>query len=134
MTTQEKAYSDVPVGHDNHARCKMLGQILDRIGNKWTIMIVGALSQGPVRFNALQRVVDGVSHRMLTLTLRGLEADGLVTRTVYPTVPPRVEYALTEVGRSLIVPLKALLEWAESNQPAIAAAQSESAPEAMTGT
>jgi len=115
--------------HDNHGRCRMLGQILDRIGNKWTIMIVGALSEGPVRFNALQRIVEGVSHRMLTLTLRGLEADGLVVRTVYPTVPPRVEYELTDMGRSLIEPLKALLAWAESHQPAISEAQAAISPD-----
>ena len=109
---------------DDHARCKALGRVLDRIGDKWTVMVVGALSKGtPVRFNALMRLVDGVSHRMLTLTLRGLEQDGLVKRTVYPTVPPKVEYQLTEVGRSLIEPLSALTLWAQKNLPAIEAAR-----------
>lgn len=108
--------------HDDHARCKALGRVLDRIGDKWTVMVVGALSKGPVRFNALMRLVDGVSHRMLTLTLRGLEQDGLVKRTVYPTVPPKVEYQLTDVGRSLIEPLSALTLWAQKNLPAIEAA------------
>jgi len=113
-----------PVGmHDDHARCKALGRVLDRIGDKWTVMVVGALSDGPVRFNALLRRIDGVSHRMLTLTLRGLEQDGLVKRTVYPTVPPKVEYELTEIGRSLIDPLSALSSWAQTNLPAIEAAR-----------
>jgi DNA-binding HxlR family transcriptional regulator len=76
-----------------------------------------------MRFNALLRLIDGVSHRMLTLTVRGLEQDGLVKRTVYPTVPPKVEYELTHVGRSLIEPLSALAAWAQRNQPAIQAAR-----------
>lgn len=108
---------------DNHSRCKALGQVLDRIGSKWTIMVVGRLSCGPMRFNALLRSVEGISHRMLTLTLRGLEHDGLVKRTVFPTVPPKVEYALTDSGQSLIVPLQALAHWAEANLAAINAAR-----------
>jgi DNA-binding HxlR family transcriptional regulator len=106
-----------------HASCKALGQVLDRIGDKWTVMVVGGLAKGPMRFNALLRLIGGVSHRMLTLTLRGLEHDGLVKRTVYPSVPPKVEYELTEVGRSLIKPLRALSEWVQRNQPAIEAAR-----------
>jgi DNA-binding HxlR family transcriptional regulator len=86
-------------------------------------MVVGALSKGPTRFNALLRLIDGVSHRMLTLTLRGLEQDGLVKRTVYASVPPKVEYELTAVGASLVKPLRALSEWALTNQPAIQAAR-----------
>ncbi|GFM82593.1 hypothetical protein PSCICN_32850 [Pseudomonas cichorii] len=89
-------------------------------------MVVGALSNGPVRFNALLRLVGGVSHRMLTLTLRGLEQDGLVKRTVYPTVPPKVEYELTEVGRSLIEPLGVLCSWAEANLPVIEGSRNKS--------
>ncbi|OYU41528.1 MAG: hypothetical protein CFE44_29270, partial [Burkholderiales bacterium PBB4] len=88
-----------------------------------TIMVVGALSKGPMRFNALLRLIGGVSHRMLTLTLRGLEQDGLVKRTVYATVPPKVEYELTEAGRSLIEPLSALSAWAQDNLPGIEAAR-----------
>ena len=106
-----------------HASRKALGQVLDRVGDKWTVMVVGGLSKGPMRFNALLRLIGGVSHRMLTLTLRGLEHDGLVKRTVYPSVPPKVEYELTEVGRSLIKPLSALSEWVQRNQPAIEAAR-----------
>ena len=122
--------------HDDHARCKALGRVLDRIGDKWTVMVVGALSKGPVRFNALMRFVEGVSHRMLTLTLRGLEKDGLVKRTVYPTVPPKVEYQLTEVGCSLIEPLSALTAWAQTNLPAIEAARAtnDDAESAETST
>jgi DNA-binding HxlR family transcriptional regulator len=100
-----------------------LGQVLDRIGDKWTVMVVGALSKGPMRFNALLRLIDGVSHRMLTLTLRGLEHDGLVKRTVYASVPPKVEYELTAAGASLVKPLRALSEWALKNQPALQAAR-----------
>ena len=124
MAKMRKTEPAAPPGvHDDHARCKALGRVLDRIGDKWTIMVVGGLSSGPLRFNALLRTIDGVSHRMLTLTLRGLEQDGLVSRTVHPTVPPKVEYALTDVGRSLIGPLTALSSWAEANLPAIEAAR-----------
>ena len=110
---------------DPHAECRALGCILDRIGNKWTVMVVGVLAPGPMRFNQIMRAIGGVSHRMLTLTLRGLEADGLVTRTAYPEVPPRVEYALTETGRSLIGPLKVLADWAVDHRPAIEAARGD---------
>jgi DNA-binding HxlR family transcriptional regulator len=91
--------------------------------------VVGVLSKGPIRFNALLRLIGGVSHRMLTLAQRGLEQDALVRRTVYPTVPHKVEYELTAVGRSLIEPLNALSEWAHTNQPAIQAARSLSGAE-----
>jgi DNA-binding HxlR family transcriptional regulator len=99
--------------------CKALGNILDRVGDKWTVMVVGILSEGPMRFNALQRAVEGVSHRMLTLTLRGLERDGLVKRTAFPTVPPRVDYELTKLGHSLKPPLETLAEWARVHRGAI---------------
>jgi DNA-binding HxlR family transcriptional regulator len=88
-------------------------------------MVVGALSKGPLRFNAIMRVVDGVSHRMLTLTLRSLECDGLVKRTAYATIPPKVEYELTKLGRSLIEPLKTLAAWAKRNRPVIEAARAQ---------
>jgi DNA-binding HxlR family transcriptional regulator len=120
-TATEQTIGDA-AGHDmNH--CKSAGQILDRIGDKWTVMVVGLLSKGPIRFNAMQRAISGVSHRMLTLTLRGLERDGMVLRTVYPTVPPKVEYALTDLGRLLIEPLLALALWADRNRPTIEAAR-----------
>jgi DNA-binding HxlR family transcriptional regulator len=82
-------------------------------------MVVGTLAYGPMRFNALMRAIGGVSHRMLTLTLRGLERDGLLTRTAYATIPPKVVYELTGLGRSLIEPLKVLKGWAVENQAAI---------------
>lgn len=111
-----------PEEHE-HAECRAAAQVLDRIGDKWTVMVVGTLSKGPMRFNAVMRAIGGVSHRMLTLTLRGLERDGLVRRTVYPTIPPKVEYELTELGRSLIGPLKTLAAWTQANRPAIEAAR-----------
>lgn len=86
-------------------------RLLDRIGDRWTVLVVGALGEGPLRFSAIRRTVEGVSQKMLTQTLRGLERDGLVTRTVYAEVPPRVEYELTAAGRTLQEPLKALERW-----------------------
>ncbi|WP_423924314.1 winged helix-turn-helix transcriptional regulator [Frigoribacterium sp. 2-23] len=86
-------------------------RVLDRIGDRWTVLIVGTLSHGPRRFSEIRRHVEGISQKMLTQTLRGLERDGLVTRTVFAEVPPRVEYALTEAGRTLCAPLKALEDW-----------------------
>lgn len=90
-------------------------RLLDRIGDRWTVLIVGALDPGPQRFSALATRVGGISQKMLTQTLRSLERDGFVTRTVYPEIPPRVEYELTELGRSLQRPLQALEEWAVAN-------------------
>ena len=101
----------------DHAGCRAVADTLARIGDKWTVMVVGSLSQGPLRYNELNRAIDGISQRMLTLTLKGLEQDGLVTRTLYPTIPPRVEYALTDMGRTLIEPLQALFAWASANVP-----------------
>ncbi len=105
------------------ANCKALGRILDRIADKWTVMVVGVLSHGPMRFNAMQRSIPGISHRMLTLTLRGLERDGLVKRTPFATIPPRVDYELTEAGHSLTEPLRMLAAWARARQGDIKAAQ-----------
>ena len=100
-------------------------ETLARIGDRWTVMVVGALWQGPLRYNELQRAVDGISQRMLSLTLKGLEQDGLVTRTVFPTTPPRVDYELTGLGRKLIVPLHALYEWAVTHRPAMLEARAQ---------
>jgi len=112
-------HTDVcPEGHP-HEECRALADILARIGDKWTVMVVGVLSQGSMRYSQIFKAVDGVSQRMLTLTLKNLERDGLVTRTVYPTNPPRVDYALTGLGRTLIVPLHALWTWAQANRSAI---------------
>lgn len=108
----------------NLGDCRVVGTVLSRIGDKWSILVVMILTDGPRRFNELKRLIGGVSQRMLTFTLRGLERDGLVSRTVYPTVPPRVEYALTDLGRSLQDPVQALGAWAFSNLPAIQEARS----------
>jgi DNA-binding HxlR family transcriptional regulator len=95
-----------------HADCRKVGQVLARVGDKWSVLIVMQLADGPLRFSEIKRRVNGISQRMLTLTLRGLERDGLVTRTVFPTIPPRVDYALSDLGRSLTKPVLALGEWA----------------------
>jgi DNA-binding HxlR family transcriptional regulator len=101
---------------DPYVDCRVILDVFDRVGDKWTMMVVGALSDGPTRFNAVKRAIDGISHRILTLTLRGLERDGIISRTVYPTVPPKVEYELTDLGRSLIEPLNALANWSLKNK------------------
>jgi DNA-binding HxlR family transcriptional regulator len=103
--------------------CKAVSGVLARVGDKWSVLIVALLGDGPKRFNEIKRMVGGISQRMLTLTLRGLERDGLVTRTVFPTVPPRVDYELTELGRSLWRPVEALSVWARANQAEIEAAR-----------
>jgi len=94
-------------------------EVLNRVGDKWSVLSVGLLADGPKRFSELRRTVEGISQRMLTLTLRGLERDGLVTRTVYPTIPPRVEYELTELGRTLRKPIQSLAKWAQENRQQI---------------
>lgn len=104
--------------------CRALGQIIDRIADKWAVMVVGHLSaSGTMRFNALMRAIPGVSHRMLTLTLRGLQRDGIVSRTAFATIPPRVDYALTPLGLSLTGPLSMLAGWASGNRVEIEAAR-----------
>ena len=92
--------------------CKAVSGVLARIGDKWSVLIVTRLGAKPRRFNEIKREIGGISQRMLTLTLRGLERDGLVTRTVFPTIPPRVDYELTPLGRSLLEPVRALGDWA----------------------
>jgi DNA-binding HxlR family transcriptional regulator len=98
-------------------------RILDRIGDRWTVLVVGVLAEGEARFSELGRRIEGVSKKMLTQTLRALERDGLVTRTVYPEVPVRVEYALTEAGRTLCEPLRALEEWSIAHLGDVAASR-----------
>ena len=98
-------------------------QILDRIADKWSLLVMALLENGTLRFTELLRLVDGVSQRMLTVTLRQLERDGLVSRTVHPVVPPRVDYSLTDLGRSLNATVLALVTWTESHQSDIAAAR-----------
>jgi DNA-binding HxlR family transcriptional regulator len=110
---------------DEHegANCGAISALLARIGDKWTVLVVEMLRDGAMRFSEMRRAIGVISQRMLTLTLRGLERDGLVTRTVYPTVPPRVEYALTTRGRTLREPLCALAEWVRKHQSAIEQSQ-----------
>ena len=97
----------------------MVAHVLSRIGDKWTVYVVRLLSDGSMRFNEIKRAIPAISQRMLTLTLRGLERDGLVTRTIYPTIPPRVDYELTDLGRTLIATLVELGEWALSNRASV---------------
>jgi DNA-binding HxlR family transcriptional regulator len=99
--------------------CRAVSEVLDRVGDKWSVLVVTMLGDGSKRFNELRRAIASISQRMLTLTLRGLERDGLVTRTVYPTIPPRVDYTLTELGRSLLVPVHGLGLWARQNRDKI---------------
>ncbi|HEY0033224.1 MAG TPA: helix-turn-helix domain-containing protein [Devosia sp.] len=102
------------------ANCTAMSDVLNRIGDKWSDMVVGMLGRnGTLRFNELKRLINGVSQRMLTLTLRNLERDGLVTRTIYPEVPPRVEYGLTELGKTLQGPISELWNWSAENHGAI---------------
>jgi DNA-binding HxlR family transcriptional regulator len=107
------------------ADCRAISDVLARVGDKWSVLVVSRLGDGPLRFNELRRSIGGISQRMLTLTLRGLERDGLVTRTVFPTIPPRVDYGLTVLGRDLLNPVSALGAWAIRNQPKIARAREQ---------
>jgi DNA-binding HxlR family transcriptional regulator len=99
--------------------CRAVSEVLARVGDKWTVLVVSVLGDGPKRFNELRRSLGSISQRMLTLTLRGLERDGLVTRTVFATVPPRVDYELTKLGHSLLEPVSSLSSWARQNRAAI---------------
>jgi DNA-binding HxlR family transcriptional regulator len=109
-----------PVRHED---CQPFRQVLDRVGDKWSVLVVALLGEGPLRFSELRRMIEGISQRMLTLTLRGLERDGLLIRTVYPTIPPRVDYELTNAGRTLLQPVQVLAAWASKHWPSIQAAQ-----------
>lgn len=107
----------------DHTECIAVREVLSRVGDKWSVLIVVLLGEGPQRFNDLRRNIEGISQRMLTLTLRGLERDGLVTRTVFPTVPPSVEYSLTRLGRTLLEPLCALAQWVRKSREQIQSAR-----------
>ena len=98
-------------------------EVLNRVGDKWSVLVVALLGGGKKRFSELRRTIEGISQRLLTLTLKGLERDGLITRTVYPAIPPRVEYELTRLGRSLLVPITQLGDWAAQNRERIQAAR-----------
>jgi DNA-binding HxlR family transcriptional regulator len=110
-------------GHLPSEECPKISQVLARIGEKWSVLIIIMLAERPRRFSELRRAIGGVSQRMLTLSLRGLERDGLVKRTVFPVVPPRVEYELTPLGQSLHMPVSALGEWARGHLAEIDAAR-----------
>ena len=99
--------------------CMAVHEVLSQIGDKWTVLIVRSLNDGPRRFSELKRDVEGISQRMLTLNLKTLERDGFITRTVYPTVPPRVDYELTPLGHSLSEPLGVIAQWAITNRQRI---------------
>ncbi|MGP9811128.1 winged helix-turn-helix transcriptional regulator [Rhodopseudomonas sp. NSM] len=118
-------HTDVPLGPGAHAHsdCQGVNSVLSRVGDKWTVLVIMLLRDGPRRFNELKRMIGGISQRMLTLTLRGLERDGLVTRTVFPTVPPRVDYELTPLGHGLSQPVQALGCWAMQHLPEIETAR-----------
>lgn len=103
--------------------CRTVSEVLSRIGDKWTVLVVSYLGDGSMRFSELRKAVGGISQKMLTTTLRALERDGFVSRSVTPTIPPRVDYELTELGRELLVPVQALGNWALENQPRIASAR-----------
>ncbi|MEU1280741.1 helix-turn-helix domain-containing protein [Streptomyces sp. NPDC005805] len=111
-----------PCGQPDHPDCG-IRDVLDRVGDKWSVLVVVELAGGPRRFREIQRAVDGISQRMLTLTVRRLERDGLVTRTVYPTVPAQVDYRLTATGASLTHLVKALADWSLTHRDAIADAR-----------
>jgi DNA-binding HxlR family transcriptional regulator len=111
---------------DRHSpECQAVNGVLARVGDKWSVLIIVLLGDGTRRFNEIKKLVGGISQRMLTLTLRGLERDGLVTRTIFPTIPPRVDYELTDLGRSLWQAVEPLGLWARSHVGDIHAAQAK---------
>src|SRR5579872_5340603 len=119
MQRAQEGTSRIPRNLEVPEDCRAVSEVLSRVGDKWTVLVVSALGEGPKRFNELRRALGSISQRMLTLTLRALERDGLVTRTVFPAVPPRVDYALTKLGRSLLEPVSGLGSWARKNRAAI---------------
>lgn len=123
--TPEVAAADLePCGRKEHPDCG-IRDVLDRIGDKWSVLVIVELAGGPRRFRELQRAIDGISQRMLTLTVRRLERDGLVLRTVYPSVPAQVDYRLTPTGTGLTHLVKALADWSLAHRPLIAEARRE---------
>jgi DNA-binding HxlR family transcriptional regulator len=122
MTTAERVVSRRSL---NEPDCTTIREVLARIGDKWSVFVITLLGGRTLRFTELQRSIEGISQRMLTLTLRQLERDGLVERVVYPVVPPRVEYSLTPLGRTLLPPLIAVAGWADAHKADIEAARVE---------
>jgi DNA-binding HxlR family transcriptional regulator len=121
--------SDVPqhspgdLNSGQHSECVVVREILDRVGDKWSVLVIALLGEQGRRFSELRRSIDGISQRMLTLTLRQLERDGLVSRVVHATVPPRVDYALTPLGQSVLEPLMGLMNWAQQHGTDVAEAR-----------
>ena len=105
--------------------CALTREVLTRVGDKWSVLVIVLLGDGSRRFSELKREIEGISQRMLTLTLRGLDRDGLVTRSVFPTVPPRVDYALTPLGRTLLKTVTELARWVSDSRPEIERAREE---------
>jgi len=108
------------VGESSSCRAR---EVLQRVGDKWSVLAIDLLGQGTMRFTELHRAIDGITARMLTVTLRGLERDGIVTRTIHPVIPPRVEYTLTPMGRTLLDTIGQLVNWTDSHLPEIQAAR-----------
>ena len=117
----QSAYSHAQLGDSEH--CRVVRLTFDRLGDKWSLLVIAILSAGPQRFTSLKSAVDGISQRMLILTLRKLERDGLVKRTAYAEIPPRVEYELTDLGRTMIGPVTALADWAVDHHDEIDSSQ-----------
>lgn len=115
----QEGTSAIPGNLHEPGDCRAISAVLSRVGDKWTVLVVSTLGDGPKRFNELRKALGSISQRMLTLTLRGLERDGLVTRTVFPTIPPRVDYELTDLGCSLLRPVNGLSDWARQNRVAM---------------
>src|ERR671919_3061228 len=116
---RQEGTSLIPSNLHQPEDCRAVSEVLARVGDKWTVLVVSMLGDGPKRFNELRRALGSISQRMLNLTLRGLERDGLVTRTVFPTIPPRVDYELTPLGCSLLKTVRGLGEWAIENRDEI---------------
>lgn len=120
--THPRVTGEAALVHDP-ADCRAVNETLSRIGDKWSIQAVGLLGDGPRRFSEMRRALAPISQKMLTTTLRSLERDGFITRTVTPSIPPRVDYALTALGRDLLGPVRALGDWAKANQARVRAAR-----------
>jgi DNA-binding HxlR family transcriptional regulator len=119
-----RRHTEVTKAHPgDHEGCVAVREVLNLVGDKWSVLVVGVLRNGPLRFSEIKRTIEAISQRMLTLTLRGLERDGLLTRTVTPSIPPRVDYELTKLGRTLLDPVLALARWAERHRAAIQGAR-----------
>jgi DNA-binding HxlR family transcriptional regulator len=128
-TSSKPEHINVParatIPHHLEGDCRSVASVLARIGDKWSVLVIMLLADGPRRFNELKRTIGSISQRMLTLTLRGLQRDGLVKRTMFSTIPPRVDYELTELGRGLTKPVMALGQWAQAHIPEIESARAK---------